>query len=95
MGAEVGCIVSVAFCARRFKSEVGVQRIGEVKISAVGDRGNYEGGFLHPRPSYFSRLLKSYTGCCTIPHTMLCCKVDSHLLVMLSCVMAQIITREI
>jgi hypothetical protein len=57
MVADVQGIVSAAFCARHIKSEVGVQRIGEVKISATGDRGNYEGGFLHSSTLPTSRVV--------------------------------------
>jgi len=58
MVADGRGIVSVVFCASSIKNGLnlmGVQRIGEVKISAAGNRENYKGGFPTPAPSKLFR----------------------------------------
>lgn len=72
----------------------GVQRIGEVKISAAGNRENYKGGFPTPAPS---KLFKSFeTEYETVPHLSHNASVVKLIhflrLVKLSCVMVEIIT---
>jgi hypothetical protein len=62
-------IVSVVFCARSIKNGLnlkGVQRIGEVKISAAGNRENYKGGFPTPAPSKLFRSFQTLYE--TLPH---------------------------
>lgn len=92
---EVLCLRSFVPAALRMGSTWwGVHRIGEVKISAAGNRENYKGGFPPPAPS---KLFKSFqTLYETSPHLSHCCVVRFiHFLRLakLNSVMVEIITR--
>jgi hypothetical protein len=69
MVADGRGIASVVFCASSIKNGLnlmGVQRIGEVKISAAGNRENYKRGFPTPAPAKLFRSFQTLYE--TLPH---------------------------